>query len=283
MNNRRECVRLNLSVALVLGACGTADDRYYEDMEYRSDGGILIDSGGGLAGDDGTAVEANKRVPRGADGGGWLDNGLEDPVVSGVDPDYALDTDLGLSPDGLLLDSDYAGTAAYLVECALAAGDSLVKTVDGETLTFYGQLGLAPGWKTGSCDEDCQQWVSACLLARTNVNNETVTVWVQADHPSIGFGLPTGAVLEAGWFGNLFAADDEKFYCKGESGGSVAAMREGRSCSWGPNDCEFTKLNACTGRCDLVGPQGDVPAACVAGNGSSVSDSYRTISTYIVP
>ena len=154
--------------------------------------------------------------------------------------------------------------------------------IDDVVVTFYGKHGLAPAWKDGACDQDCQEWVSACVLARTNQSGENVMVWMQADHPAIGFGVPGEAILEAGFFGNLFVATDEKFYCKGAPTGNVAAKREGRTCSSPTNPCEFQKFNSCDGRCELVGPNLDVPANCYPGNGGgSGEQSYHTISTYI--
>lgn len=247
------------------------------DIGFRNDGGGVVDVGGGtLAGDDGTETEATKGVPS---GGGWLNNGLEQPNVAGIDPAFGLSTAAGLSPDGLVAASDFRSTVEYVVECALGVEDSVTKvTAVGEVITFRGALGLAPQWRDGSCDEDCQEWVSACVLARTNHTGENVRIWMQADHPEIGFGVPGEAVLEAGFFGNLFAGTDEKFYCKGEPTGNVAAKREGRTCSSGSNTCEFIKLNNCSQRCDLVGAHEDVPANCWY---DSSVDRYHTIATYI--
>lgn len=251
---------------MALCACGSSDDSYYEgDLEFRT-------SGGGVTNPDGRPG-----------GSGWLGNGLEDPDVSGVDPAHPLSSAAGLSDSsGLLTDSDLRGTAEYLVECALPYGTSITKVVDGETIVLEGLLGLAPEWETDECDEDCQEWVSACLLARTNVSGQTVQIWVKGDHEALGWGAPEDAVFEAGFYGNLFVDPEGQYYCKGEAGGIVAAKREGRTCtSGGGAACEFTKLGKCEkpSRCDLVGPNEDVPANCrVTG-----AATYHTIATYVVP
>ncbi len=247
-----------------LWGCGPADDAYFDDgdLVFRSDdGGVPAPSGR-------------------PSGGGWISNGLEDPEASGVDPSYALSSAEGLSPAmGLLTDPGRLGTAQYLVECALPHGRSVSKTVDDEVVVLHGLLGLAPQWETGPCDEDCQEWVSACLLARTNASGQLVQVWFKGDHEAIGWDAPQGALFEAGFFGNLFADPLDQHYCKGTGKGMTAARREGRTCSSG-NDCDFVKHSKCFADdlCARVGPNADVPADCTVDDAS-----LHTIATYVVP
>ena len=57
----------------------------------------------------------------------------------------------------------------YLVRCALPASVTLVKADQkGVKYSFKGQLGLAPAWQTGACDTNCQEIVSACMIALVN-------------------------------------------------------------------------------------------------------------------
>ncbi|MCX4247111.1 hypothetical protein [Paraliomyxa miuraensis] len=212
---------------------------------------------------------------------GYIGNGIEYPEVGGIDPAHALSTPEGMSESGELLDDpDNHDTAQYLVECALPQGASIEKVVGGQTLVFNGALGLAPQWQYGACDVACQEWVSACLLARTNESGETVGIWMRGDHPALGAAVPEDTVLEAGFWGNLFVDSDEVFYCKGSGKGVVAAKREGRTCSGGA--CGFTKYPKCThqSRCEFVGPDADVPSDCKSGQHGD-SAPYRTIATYV--
>lgn len=262
MDERRGAVCLTVSLAAVLCACAPADDGGDDDLDFRSDdGGVLAPSGK-------------------PGGGGWISNGLEDPDVSGIDPAHALSSPEGMAEDlGLLTDAALLGTAEYLVECALPLGQSITKTIDGEELELHGLLGLAPEWASGACDEECQQWVTACLLARTNVSGQSVTIWIQAEHPAVGYGIPDDVVHEASWFGNLFAGPGEQYLCKGAANGPAAALREGRTCSLGQG-CGFTKYQSCgQGRCTMAGPDDDVPADCTP-NGAGATP-YPTISSYV--
>lgn len=262
MEARHEAVSLVVALAAVLCACTPADDGELDDMEFRSDdGGVLAPSGR-------------------PGGGGWLGNGLESPNVSGVDPAYGLETPQGMSESlGLLTDESLRGTAEYIVECALPLGESITKTIGSETLVFEGLLGLAPEWADGACDEDCQEWVSACLLSRTNVSGQAVTIWIQADHPAIGYGTPEDLVHEASWYGNLFTGPEAQYLCKGEPGAAAKAKHEGRTCSQGQT-CGFTKYGKCSqhARCTLAGPDGDVPIDCKADGAAT----WHTISSYLV-
>jgi hypothetical protein len=262
MNERHGAVSLAVSLAAVLCACAPADgDGIDDDLEFRSDG------------DGGVPAPSDR-----PSGGAWLVNGLQSPSASGIDPAYGLDTPQGMSEAlGVLADPAQRGTAEYLVECALPPGEVVTKTVGGELVQLEGLLGLAPEWADGPCDEDCQQWVSACLLARTNVSGQAVTIWIQSDHPAVGYGVPEGLVHEASWYGNLFAGPEEQYLCRGAPGGPAAALRDGRTCSLGQG-CGFTKYPHCDkGRCTMAGDEGEVPIECTADGAAT----YRTISTFV--
>jgi hypothetical protein len=120
------------------------------------------------------------------------------------------------------------------------------------------------------------------MIARTNVTEQTVQIWIKGDHPAIGGEVPEGALFEAGFYGNIFADPEAQYYCKGSSQGIVAAKREGRTCTSGNGQaCGFTKYDKCFkhDRCQDSGVDGEVPANCEADG----PETYHTIATYIVP
>jgi hypothetical protein len=178
----------------------------------------------------------------------------------------------------------------YVVECALPSGHAITKQVAGESLEFEGWLGLAPEWEDDECDEDCQEWVSACLLARTNVSGQSVSVWMRADHPAIGEGtnlLYPG--YEASFFGNLFADSESQHLCKGPLVGPLLAQLEGRTCAPALGEsCGFVVYTGCSvqPRCTypLLGFLGLAGSAvgCIAGD-VGTGHSFHTISTYVGP
>jgi hypothetical protein len=245
-----------------------------DEMELESVEDLTLRQATLLPGDPGSGV--------------WINNGLHDPDVSGVDPAFGLASPEGLAADSeLLLDPDRRNTVRYMVECALPAGHGITKQVGDELLAFDGSMGLAPEWEDGECDEDCQEWVSACLLARTNVSGKSVAIWMRADHPAIGDGTnPAYPAYEASFFGNLFAASDSQYYCEGSKAGTLMGELVGRTCTQS-EACGFTKYANCAQaqRCvfPLAGHGDDAapnPVGCTAGR-ADTGPAFHTISTYL--
>jgi hypothetical protein len=247
-----------------VGACGVDEMQETEALAFRED----------------SVVVAERRP---ADGGGFINNGLHDPQVGGLDPAYALTTSQGL--DGTKLDDpDRLATARYVVECALAPDQSVTKVVDGVTVEFEGALGLAPEWQDEPCDEECQEWVSACVLARTNVSEREVTLWLEGDHPALSTAThPSHPHYEASFFGNLFAGPDQEYMCPAPLVGPLLAQLDGRTCSsLLLGGCEFESYQACelTERCEFEGGLAPTVSDCKAGPLPG-GTPLRTISTYV--
>ena len=90
-------------------------------------------------------------------------------------------------------------TISYIVRCALPAGRSIVKR-DQRNIpyTFTGRLGVAPEWENGACGTDCQELVSACVLAHVNTTGKHIQLWLDSDSPAIGWGAaPTSRIRKA--------------------------------------------------------------------------------------
>lgn len=224
-------------------------------------------------------------------GGVWVNNGLHDPNVGGIDPDHSLASPEGVATaHGLLLDPDGRTVVRYLVECALPEGHAITKLVSGELLEFDGAIGLAPEWEDDACDEDCQEWVSACLLARTNVSEQTVYIWMRADHPAIGEGTSLlYPSWEASFFGNLFADSASQHFCQGTVVGPLSSQLHGRTCAaLLGQPCGFEEHTLCPlqQRCTFSATGalglgiGDSPANCIAGPLPG-GPAFHTISTYV--
>jgi len=95
----------------------------------------------------------------------------------------------------------------YTVSCALRADQEVTVRLDGTDHHLYGQIGLAPGWADQACDETCQSWVSACLIARINARGERVEISLRGDHPALAVEPGEATAFphqEAAYYGNLF-------------------------------------------------------------------------------
>jgi hypothetical protein len=172
-------------------------------------------------------------------------------------------------------------TVSYLVRCALASGDSLVKAdSSGTQYTFPGSIGLCPAWKSGgiSTNFSCQEFISACLMAHLNTAGIHIPIWLDADPTKtpIGWGMDKvnypyqegtffGNILITGEYNHANAHAPVGFYCDGDGfaqgSNGVVAGRIGDTASdvysnpWGSGAlCK----NSCTGQFSLgAGVQSD--------------------------
>ena len=262
MTSTTRILGIGITIAL-MSACGEEGDP--SELEFRAE--TLI-------------------PPRPPGGTGFVNNGLHDPQVGGIDPAHPLATSAGLN-GALLDDPDRLATARYVVECALPEGVTVTTDVDGLSTNFHGLMGLAPEWEDDACDEDCQEWVTACVLARTNVSGQSVALWLKGDHPALGTGMDLSyPIYEASFFGNLFADEDAQYMCPGLLVGPLLAQLQGRTCSATLGGyCDMTSYSACTllpllnARCGFQGlPTSPTLTNCRPGTSP---DGLHTISSYV--
>jgi hypothetical protein len=123
--------------------------------------------------------------------------------------------------------ADGRTTVSYIVRCAMSAGTSITKQdQNGVSYTFAGSLGFAPQWATGVCDDNCQEYISACLMAHVNTAGIHVPLFVVSQAPSVGWSLSADYPNKEGsFFGNLFtlgahgydSTSVAAFYCDGKA------------------------------------------------------------------
>jgi hypothetical protein len=120
-----------------------------------------------------------------------------------------------------LADDTTRETFSHLVACALSADVTLVATIDGQDLEFFGEHGLTPEWRNSSLSVSGQRWVSACMFAKLNAADVHMPVSLRG--PNLGLALVEGEAeifpLEEGaYFGNLFVSLDQPiqwYACRG--------------------------------------------------------------------
>jgi hypothetical protein len=134
----------------------------------------------------------------------------------------------GLSMNGLSSTSGLMTTdggreiVQYMVKCAYPAGHSLTKQdQNGNTWTFPGLIGIAPELENGTCNVDCQERVSACMLAHVNNSGAHIGIWLAGPDAGIGWGSsPAYPYQEGAFFGNLISSPWQGYFCVGKDMGS---------------------------------------------------------------
>jgi hypothetical protein len=121
----------------------------------------------------------------------------------------------------------------YLAKCALPSGTNLVKQdQNGNSFTFAGSMGLAPGYLSGSCGKDCSEIISACMMAHINSSGTHIPLWmVTPDDGSTGWGTsPAFPTREGTFFGQIMVTNTQNnldaYFCNGP--GSDQNMVPGR-------------------------------------------------------
>jgi hypothetical protein len=160
---------------------------------------------------------------------------------------------------GMLKNAGGVETARYLVRCALPATDS-VNLVDytGKVARMKGELGLAPGWKNGTCDTNCQEDISACLMALTNGEGDHIQIVLSSTKNALGGGKPSNYPYQEGaFYGNLFESPPKANFCIGTGSTNIATMWyawdssvNARMCSgWAMMgvSCPYVQVGQCTG------------------------------------
>jgi hypothetical protein len=148
-----------------------------------------------------------------------------------------------------LHDADAREVLHYVVGCALPAGSRIEFEIDGLTYGFDGELGLAPEWgeEGGSCNENCQEWVSACVLARVNYLGEHVSISVRGEHPALHADcteLSRYRNREAAYYGNIFVTPQRRFACLSTGTTSIP-----RVCGPSLTDCVMSVVGPCKDAC----------------------------------
>lgn len=170
----------------------------------------------------------------------------------------------------------------YIVGCAIPTGTTLtLADSSGVTYSYPGWIGLAPAWATRAPTVSERRWVTACLLARTNVNGVPVSISMRHD---TNVALVTSSAertlytqAEGAFYGDLFAPTPTMFACSNR--GWTALVGTFRACALSPNgvttDCGFTYTGACTTACtDKTAPFG----AC-KGAGTSYAEAITIFLT----
>jgi hypothetical protein len=256
---------LFMLISLASG-CAIEISEQGDERTAESAGAIDIDN----------AMEFNALRPNGI-----APNGI---APNGIAPNGLIYTNLSQSAKDALSHGGTAGSLSrmfihYAVSCAFNSGDSFAYTDDtGTTKHAQGSLGLAPNWKTQGLSSDEQQWVSACIAARTNYLGEHVQISLRANNTQLDLVAGEAAIFnkrEGVFWGNLFTASPVVYSCYDPANESNSREKN-RFCAV-DNTCG---LLVSRGRCDQA------PSSCTGGTaGGSYYDGCegedKVVTTYL--
>lgn len=170
-----------------------------------------------------------------------IDNGVFGIVGAGALSTEGLAANPGLTAQ--LGDPNFHKIVSYLVQCALPP-EAVVHVGDED---LPGGIGLAPEWADGPCEEACQEWVSACMLSRTNTYGVTVSLYLASQNPGMLASADEGEVrlseLEGSYYGNLFIEPPVEYVCRGE--GHDPLLGTFRVCAAPGNRCGIQVVGPC--------------------------------------
>lgn len=160
---------------------------------------------------------------------------------------------------------------AYAYSCAMPASSSMELDIGGERWRFQGAVGLAPQWETAACDQDCQEWVSACILARTNQFGTPVELSLRGQHDALSVPPDVASeftLREGSFYGNIFTASDsiagDAYACAGGRGSAIWELTS-RFCSALGDGCPIKTVADCNINefaCDVTNPACSSYTAC---------------------
>ncbi len=186
----------------------------------------------------------------GWNGSGWNGSGDETRDVAGLQDLPLTGKALAGSPFQIMLeDEELADTFSYVVSCALAEDQAVEMELQGVPETFPGGMGLAPEWgdADGYCDEDCQEWVSSCLMARVNAHGEHILISMRGGNGALALGEDEAVDFphpEATYYGNIFSAQIEVHACLPDGETGIP-----RVCGDSLDDCFLDIEGACSDVC----------------------------------
>jgi hypothetical protein len=161
-----------------------------------------------------------------------------------------------LSQSELARTADGRDVLSYIVSCALPDGAQTSATVGGVRYTFAGSIGLAAGWATRIPTVSERRWVTACVLARTNLYGVSVQLSMRGSHEALAGSLAETLgylLVEGAFYGDLFDPTGPQLYaCQTEIRDLDLALstQELRACAMPAADhqttlCGFTYAGKC--------------------------------------
>jgi hypothetical protein len=169
----------------------------------------------------------------------------------------------------------------YVVSCALPDDQVINMTIDGETYSFPGSLGMEPQWGLpgGSCDESCQRWITACVLARVDFLGIERPISVRGLNPGLRTTVKEAKdypAREATYFGNVFAPDKPLFACL-----SPGQTEDPRVCGDSLTNCPMQVVGSCAQACAFEGAFGAFDFCSSSGKALHPTNYFESVTVFL--
>jgi hypothetical protein len=162
-----------------------------------------------------------------------------------------------LANNALLATVEGRDVFSFIVGCALSTGTTLSASYNSTTYTFPGWLGLAPAWATRVPTTAEKRWVSACVLARTNLTGTMVDISMRHDSyaplASTSTERTAFSKIEGAFFGDVFAATPVQYACAHRAWTAADGTTTSRHCAFSttgtigkPTQCGFIYTGLCS-------------------------------------
>jgi hypothetical protein len=222
---------------------------------------------------------------------GLTTNGLTNSALTGNAVDADALTDGPLTAEALLASPVLSNSLGdpltlqvlgYIVSCALSEKQSVNFSADGNDVELQGQIGLAKHWGRpgGHCDKSCQEWVSACVLARLDFAGQHVDISVRGANPHLKAcpaEVASFAQREATYYGNVFASPQRRFACL-----SPGATQIPRVCGPTVANCVVDVVGSCANVCEDTIKDGAF-RDCRPGDADKDDPEYHSITVFLKP
>ena len=147
----------------------------------------------------------------------------------------------------------------YLLNCAFPAGVTFRgPSFAGPLRDYEGGIGLAPHWASRKLTSTEKGWISACMLARVNLNAVSLEISLRGPHRALGTSDAEAALFhveEGAFYGDIFTGDApiQAFACGGTRIGPTVTGGD-RQCATsgngnGKTPCDMTYTGTCATAC----------------------------------
>lgn len=176
-------------------------------------------------------------------------------------------------PPHIKFQSNHIKILEYQSSCALSENQALVHQEGGKEYVFKGRLGLAPEWVHRPFNKEEQDWISACLMARTNFFGVVVPVLLKGEHPNLRSKVSSKTnnqnhILEEGaFYGNLFDQNSGSYVCSGRDIEVDNDVFQKRICAlpnkiYQKNKCGFVYMGPCQEVCHKQNAESGAYSQC---------------------